>query len=183
VENAHVDRRTKYTLQAIQTTLLELLEKKGLENISVTEICERADVNRGTFYKYYRDINDLYDQTEDKFVDGLREVLETGNTSDLFARVTTMLQSHEFFVRPRYMGEGSSRLLGKLLGLVRPGMTENVLVRRPDLSREEADFLSEYVIGGCARMYEVWIRGGMTTPAKKLQKYINSFVETSLQSK
>ena len=39
--------------------LISLLEKKSLEYISVKEICEKADVNRSTFYLHYETINDL----------------------------------------------------------------------------------------------------------------------------
>ena len=49
MEKAHMDRRTKYSLRAIQNALLDILEKKDFGSISVTEVCEKADVNRGTF--------------------------------------------------------------------------------------------------------------------------------------
>ena len=44
------DRRTKRTEIAIEGALIELLEYKDLEAISVTEITNLADVNRSTFY-------------------------------------------------------------------------------------------------------------------------------------
>ena len=183
-DKAHVDRRTKYSICAIQNALLEILEEKHLDSISVTEVCERADVNRGTFYKYYRDIYELYDMIENQFVNNLRDLLsETSEqgSDDLFMKVTMMIQSNRAFVRPRYRGEGSARLLGKLLAIVLPGMTDVVLARRPDLSNEEAHYLGEFVIGGCARMYEVWINDGMTLPANRMQQYISSFVGNSMQ--
>ncbi len=43
--------------------------------------------------------------------------------------------------------------------------------------------MGEYIIGGCARIYEIWIWEDMTVPAEDLQHYISSFVEVSLQSK
>ena len=51
-----IDRRTKYTLDVIKDTVLKLSEKKEINKITVTEICKIADINRATFYKYYRDI-------------------------------------------------------------------------------------------------------------------------------
>lgn len=186
MENSHMDRRTKYSVHALQMALLELLEKKNLDSISVTELCAQADVNRGTFYKYYRDVYELYDQIEDGFVDKLRELLEESVETDsdqmsLFARVTTMLQGSRAFLRPRYKDEGTVRLLNKLLALVLPGMTAHVIRHRPNLEQTEARFLGEYIIGGCARMYEIWIQEGMSVPADDLQRYITSFVESSLQ--
>lgn len=56
-----MDRRTKYTLKMIRIAMFELLERKSIDSITVTDICREADINRGTFYKYYRDVRDLFD--------------------------------------------------------------------------------------------------------------------------
>lgn len=42
---------------------LELLDRKDLEFISVKEICEKAGVNRSTFYLHYENISDLLDES------------------------------------------------------------------------------------------------------------------------
>lgn len=64
MKNSHLDRRSKYSIQAIRTALFRLLKEKELPSITVTEICRLADINRGTFYKYYKDVPDLYAQIE-----------------------------------------------------------------------------------------------------------------------
>ena len=46
------NRRTAYTKTAIRRTFFELLEEKDFEKISVREICQRADINRSTFYRH-----------------------------------------------------------------------------------------------------------------------------------
>ena len=51
------NRRTAYTKTAIRRTFFELLEEKDFDKISVREICQRADINRSTFYRHYDDIN------------------------------------------------------------------------------------------------------------------------------
>ena len=58
-----MDRRVKYTKKVIKDTFLSLLEKKDISSISVKELCDIADVNRGTFYRYYEDI---YDYVKEK---------------------------------------------------------------------------------------------------------------------
>ena len=69
MENSNLDRRTKYSLRVIRAALFELLETRSLDAVTVTDICAKADVNRGTFYKYYRDVYDLFEKTEDEFID------------------------------------------------------------------------------------------------------------------
>ena len=53
------DRRTQYSKRVIRESLFELMQEKPIEKITVKELCERADVNRSTFYAYYNDIFDL----------------------------------------------------------------------------------------------------------------------------
>lgn len=43
--------------------LIYLLEKKNIEYITVKEICNKAGVNRSTFYLHYESINDLVEET------------------------------------------------------------------------------------------------------------------------
>ncbi len=64
-----VDRRVRYTKKAIRESFLDLLEKKPLEKISVTEICKNADINRGTFYSHYADPFALKKSLEQEMID------------------------------------------------------------------------------------------------------------------
>ena len=45
-------RRTRYTRRAMQDALIELLRNQPLGSITVKALCERADVNRSTFYAH-----------------------------------------------------------------------------------------------------------------------------------
>ena len=56
-----MDRRTRYTRQIIRDTLLELMGEKGFSHVTVTEVCKQAELNRGTFYLHYLDLNDVLD--------------------------------------------------------------------------------------------------------------------------
>jgi AcrR family transcriptional regulator len=53
------DRRIQRTRQALRKALLELIEEKGYNFISVEEITQRADLGRATFYLHYKDKEDL----------------------------------------------------------------------------------------------------------------------------
>ena len=54
---------SKYFNTAIRfnKALLSLLEKKPFEYITISEICEKAEVNRSTFYLHYENTGDLQD--------------------------------------------------------------------------------------------------------------------------
>ena len=59
-------RRTRYTRLAMQDALVELLQDQPLGSITVKALCERADVNRSTFYAHYTSIEDLLHDIEDE---------------------------------------------------------------------------------------------------------------------
>ena len=52
-----------YTASLMNQALLELLEKKDIEFITITEITKKAGVNRTTFYLHYDNIDDLLGET------------------------------------------------------------------------------------------------------------------------
>ena len=51
------------TALRLDEALIELLEEKDLEYITVKEICQRAGVNRSTFYLHYETVADLVNET------------------------------------------------------------------------------------------------------------------------
>lgn len=53
-----MDRRIIRTRTAITSALLELTSVKRVENIKVVELCQKAGVNKSTFYLHYKDMDD-----------------------------------------------------------------------------------------------------------------------------
>ena len=51
------------TASLFDKTLINLLENKDLEYITIKEICSKAGVNRSTFYLHYENINDVVEET------------------------------------------------------------------------------------------------------------------------
>ena len=70
------DRRTRYTRQAIKEILLEELKNKPYSKITVTEICKKAEMNRGTFYLHYYDIDDVLNDILEDFLSDTSGVLD-----------------------------------------------------------------------------------------------------------
>jgi AcrR family transcriptional regulator len=67
------DRRTIRTKKMIRSALAELIDEKGFINISVTDLTQRADINRGTFYLHYVDKYDLLEKIENEIIQEIEE--------------------------------------------------------------------------------------------------------------
>lgn len=57
--NTANNRRRKESIKRIESVFVELIQTKEIEQITVSEICKKADINRSTFYSNYMDIFDL----------------------------------------------------------------------------------------------------------------------------
>lgn len=76
-------RRTRYTQTVLQDAVIELLAQKPVMKISVKELCERADINRSTFYAHYSGVEELLTDIEQSTLDMVREILAEVSTVTL----------------------------------------------------------------------------------------------------
>ena len=67
------DRRVKRTKKALYDALLILLKDKTINEITVTELTTKADVNRATFYFYYTDLIDMLQQIQNEAFEAYKE--------------------------------------------------------------------------------------------------------------
>lgn len=58
----HPDKRVRRTKSNFHTALFELMNEKDFRKITITDIVQKADYNRGTFYAYYKNKEELIDE-------------------------------------------------------------------------------------------------------------------------
>ena len=56
------DRGIRKTRAVLKNALLSLMKEKSVKHITVKELCDRADINRGTFYLHYADVFDMLEK-------------------------------------------------------------------------------------------------------------------------
>ncbi len=78
-----MDRRIARTKTAIREALVALIEEKGFDAILVSDIAERANINRGTFYLHYQDKFDLLEKTQTEIVESVERIILQANTLSL----------------------------------------------------------------------------------------------------
>ena len=86
MNEANLDSRVRRTKRLLRQGLTELLREKSIKKITVRELSERIDINRGTFYLHYKDIYDLVDQIEKELFDEFEKILESYSIADLKTR-------------------------------------------------------------------------------------------------
>ena len=89
-----------HTAKLMNQALLLLLEKKDFEFITVKEICQKAGVNRSTFYLHYENIVELFNET----VCGLHEdFVSSFSLKDISQKIKNGDLEHCFFIKHEFL--------------------------------------------------------------------------------
>ncbi len=164
------DARVRYTRNIIRKVFYELLSEKPVEKITVRELCERAEINRGTFYKHYMDIYDLRDSLEEeavaKFIEQINTIRSEGNSG-----LTTFLKDirsyYPFF--PANSSDESSRTFAERIGAAALDAFENSSLLE---GTEKNSMIHSFMCAGAAGMIEYWIRSGQKESPEEISKAV-----------
>ena len=90
------------TAQKFDKALLSLLEKKEFEYITIREICEKAGVNRSTFYLHYENTCDLLRETTGYVIDSFLSYF-TNDRKSISLNLEKCNINELFFITPKYI--------------------------------------------------------------------------------
>lgn len=76
IERKKQDRRCRKTLDAIKGALLLMLDEKSISEISISQLAQKADVNRKTFYNHYSSLQEVLSDIETDLSDSIFSVLQ-----------------------------------------------------------------------------------------------------------
>ncbi len=163
------NRRVKMTKRLLKEALLELLENRALEKITVTDVCTTADVNRSTFYGYYQDIGQLLVEIED---DVLNQLPLSPNSPIAYSDQRFLATLQSFF---QYVYENEK--LFRVLILQRDSSSFNqrlvnsVMVKYQMPGKRESELLERYAcvycVNGVIGMMKEWIGDGFPITPKE----------------
>ncbi|MEK5395303.1 TetR family transcriptional regulator [Paenibacillus sp. VTT E-133280] len=80
MREASKDLRVIRTKALIREALIDLIDEKGFDAITVRDITTRARINRGTFYSHYQDKFDLMTQCQEEYMDKMKEIFKQNIT-------------------------------------------------------------------------------------------------------
>ena len=158
------DRRVRRTKKLLTQALTELLQKKQVNEITVKELTDLADMNRGTFYMYYRDIFDMLEKFEDVLLQKLDVIAQTHAHGDPTQQVKPILldlfrfiEENQEMCRVLLSPNGDMNFLHRLYEAIRERSLEIWKDQMGNLEEEEFDYRYSFVIFGCAGMIRAWV--------------------------
>ena len=171
--NAH---RTRVTKMLIRKAFLNLLSQKPMESISIKELCEKAGINRGTFYSHYTDLYDLRDKIEEEMLRDLQRTLEPLMHIDkeqltplrITAEVFQCLKDNSDLCTVTLSDHGDKAFALRLINLGREICMESYSEYFKNASPKKIEYFYAFVSAGCIGLLQRWLADGMVTPAKEV---------------
>src|SRR5271169_1605754 len=77
------DQRVRRTHERLGRALIELIQEKPIDDVTVQEVLDRASVGRSTFYLHFRDKNDLLLSQLERFLEHMSTLLTVSNEKSL----------------------------------------------------------------------------------------------------
>ena len=175
-----MDRRTKYTQKVIKDTFLNLLEKKDISNITVTEICEISDVNRGTFYRYYLDVYDLLKNIEQEFMEEIKnspsiERMQEHSIYSFTKEILNIFENNKKLVRILFNTDRNIYFLNEVVEVAYDKCIGSWESKNPERKGEELENAVVFIFNGALGVINYWIKNDFSPSSEELAKYIEQY--------
>lgn len=172
-----------FTRKAILQTFLQILMTKPLDKITVKDICEQCEINRNTFYYYFKDIYDVLGnlfEEETRMV--MAEVKEGGTFYHAYARCAALIINNKQAVIHIYALENGKILKDYLEGVISGVVRRFVLEKAQGYSLDETDinFITSFYSTGIVGSTMKWIEKGLKSYNKDIIKRISDAFEATI---
>ena len=169
------DRRVRRTKKLMQQTLFQLMQKKPLTEISVRELAETCDINRGTFYMYYKDVYDMLDQIEDEMFRRFDSILaeheaniEARETYPVLRAMASFTEENRDMCKVLLSPNGDMRFLERLNAVLEEKCRTEWHKLHADISEEDFELGYSFVIFGCIGLLRTWLNSDRPVTADRL---------------
>jgi AcrR family transcriptional regulator len=159
-----IDQRVRRTRDRLGDAIIELVQEKPFDSITVQEVLDRAEVGRSTFYLHYRDKNDLFVSDVDEFLGLFASMLSRhGESSDRVAPVREFF-AHVADARRLYDAMVAAGKLPDFTELAQAHFARSIEARLIEIPRargidaEERVVLAQAAAGAMLSLLTWWLR-------------------------
>ena len=156
----------------------QLSQGKSIDKVTVKDICDKAELNRGTFYLHYDSPAGLLKDIDNQFLEENAKLFqsflkgvgrkETNIIGDLFASIKMNSDIVCILLGPH----GDPNFAGEVLNGMRDGVLDQWQKEFPHYRREDLDFIFDYVLMGSTRLILNWLQDSKGIPAPQFAKRI-----------
>lgn len=184
-----MDRRILKTRRDIRKACIELIEEKGFEAMTVLDIAERANINRGTFYLHYVDKFDLLDKYEDELFEKIQAVIDRNIVNMetieqlLISRYPTLVQLFECLYTEQELlqvvlnTKGIFSIQERIKAFFVEFINEKVLSKLPTVTLHyPLEFFGLYIASMYIAILQYWLQQNMKQTPEQLAKMMMDLI-------
>ncbi len=176
--------QTERTRQNIITAFWTLAQKNGLHNVTISDLMKKAGYNRGTFYVYFFDMNDLLEQAEEDIIEELKSKMQNTfkdlKVLDFEILANKMVDTFTSYDDKIYLLLGSNGD-SKFIAKIRNEMTQMFsTVFNITENNEMKDYIIVYITSAFVGVLTRWYESGKQMEYKKLAKVIETLATKGL---
>ena len=146
-----MDRRVRKTRALLLQGLVKMMETHDIQDISVKELTELVDINRGTFYLHYDDIYDMLHKVEDEMFQEFNEIMEQEPVdAEPLSSQGPLLEFFLFLDRHRDLA-----FVNRLKDQIEKRTLQVLESAQSDANYE---YLCSFIITGCVGVVETWLK-------------------------
>lgn len=182
--NTKNNQRTRLSKLLFKNALMDLLKEKGsVAKISVRELCDRAELNRSTFYAHYNEPNDLLMEIETELLDATEEHLKKiGEENDAGAHkyILSFLQyikQNDKQFRTLLIDSADPEFRSRFMQQSIIQFVENL---RIELSKELEQYIFSYILNGSTGIIIQWIRSDYAVNENEIVNLLFSINQSAL---
>lgn len=166
-----MDRRILKTRQAIMNTFVALLAEKGFEKITINDIAERANINRGTVYLHYVDKFDLLDKCIEMYVELLlnhcADTADTTLNTSAFQSIFEYLEKNFAIYKLLLSNESFGLFSNRLYAVLSQTVTEAMGIKSENNAFLN-DVTTHFLTSGFIGVVEWWINNSMPCSVQEI---------------
>ena len=189
MEEPKTDRRVRKTKKQLRMALTTLMMERGAGDITVREIAELADVNRGTFYAHYRDVNDLLTQLEQNVFDRLEEISVSNRSRSggdaleaYLTDVMTLCRDSADIYRALVIRNNDMAFQQKLLEELKNHYLRSFISRSSTASAREQELFCSFAVQGMLSLTNSWMESGLRETPEEIAGFGSRFILRVLEA-
>lgn len=182
-----VDRRVRRTRKQLRECLVTLLKQKKVQDITVRELTELADLNRGTFYLHYKDVFDLLEKTESELLDDFNQLVMKHDAEDLkkhpygiFVEIYTLAYDNADLVEILLGENGDLNFLNRLKQLIRDKCLHDWMEVVRTGSTAVFDAYFAFIVSGCLGLVQHWLKTGLKETPVQMARLTEKIITDQL---
>lgn len=157
-----MDRRVRKTRALLTQGLIRLMKEKDIKDISVKELSDLVDINRGTFYLHYSDVYDMVAKIEDNLFEQFSEILkkdlkgtkEPSSHYQILLDVFTVLNNNREITRVLIGPHGDLTFVNRLKSMIKNQLEAFF---REEMQEPASEYLFAFVVSGYVGVFETWL--------------------------